>query len=215
MEINNCLRLLAFTAFTTTAAQAGLFNFNYTGSFDSSTTLGGVALGADTPFSMVATFDSSQNYGYAGSIGVGNYQVTALSLTLGSSTYTAIPDSNLTVRVSDVRYDYDFLVGLHYNLSVGPAQEMFSYFGMQSVSGFDATAPSANTYSGSEGSYSSGYSLSLVGVTGGLAHMDFGTTTPTASITAVPEPAEYAVVTGFAIGVFVLVRRRKQVTCNG
>ena len=52
---------LAAHALTTTAAQAGLFNLNYTGSFKSDTTLGGTALGADTPFSMTATFDSSVN----------------------------------------------------------------------------------------------------------------------------------------------------------
>jgi len=32
----------------------------------------------------------------------------------------------------------------------------------------------------------------------------------TASITAVPEPAEYAAVTGLALGVFALVQRRRQ-----
>ena len=45
---------IAALALTTTAAQAGLFDLNYTGSFSSATTLGGTPLGANTPFSMVA-----------------------------------------------------------------------------------------------------------------------------------------------------------------
>lgn len=211
------LRWAALAALTlaTTAAHAGLFNLNYTGSFTSTTTLGGNALGADTPFSMVATFDSSQNYGYYGLSGLGNYQVTALSLTLAGSTYTAIPNSNLTVISSDIKYNSDiFVVGLNFHVNVGPNQQITSLFGTQSDSNFDSTAPSANTYSSWSGSTtsSSGYSLSLVGVTGGLAKMEFGTTTPTASISAaaVPEPAEYAAVTGLALGVFALVQRRRQ-----
>jgi len=85
-----------------------------------------------------------------------------------------------------------------------------SQFGTLSNSSFDATAPSANTYSTPIGNAEYHYSLSLVGVTGGLANMRFGTTAVTASISAVPEPAEYAAVTGLALGVFALVQRRKQ-----
>ena len=79
-------------------AQAASFDLNYTGSFNSSTTLGGVALGADTPFSITAAFDGDPSGDKEGGSGHGLFQVTTLSLTLiGHGTYTAIPDSNLNV----------------------------------------------------------------------------------------------------------------------
>jgi hypothetical protein len=55
---------------------------------------------------MVATFDSSVNYGFNGYPGVGVYPVTALSLTLAGSTYTAITDSNLTVLLTDNSFNF-------------------------------------------------------------------------------------------------------------
>jgi len=203
---------LAALTLTTTAAQAALFDLNYTGSFNSTTTLGGVALGADTPFSMVATFNSYNNIGYYGVPGIGVYPATALSLTLAGSTYTAITDSNLTVILTDNSAFSLYYIGLFYNTTGSAQREFYSYFSTQSNSSFDATVPSANTYSGNTYNSAYDYSLSLVGVTGGLANMHFGSTTQTASITAaaVPEPAEYAAVTGLALGVFALVQRRRQ-----
>jgi len=207
---------LAVLTIAATTAHAASFDLNYTGSFNSSTTLGGVALGADTPFSIVATFDSSVNYeGYGG--GVGLYEVTALSLSLPGNTYTAIPDINLCVLMTDATYNsIKFSTGLY---NVNEDSPFYSNFVTQSNSSFDVAAPSANTYSGHVNNISSALftgvpplSISLVGVTGGLANLDFGSTTPTASISAaaVPEPAEYAAVTGLALGVFALVQRRRQ-----
>jgi hypothetical protein len=207
---------LAVLTIAATTAQAGLFNFNYTGSFNSTTTLGGVALGADTPFSIVATFDSSVNYGFFNTLGYGVYPVTALSLSLSGNTYTAIPDSNTTVIFwDDLNTPPSFAAGLYYNTTGGTSLKAFNdYFSTQSNSSFDPTAPSANTYSTPTvgAGFAQDYSLSLVGVTGGLANMGFGTTDATASISAaaVPEPAEYAAVTGLALGVFALVQRRRQ-----
>ena len=202
---------LAALTITTTAAHAASFDLNYTGSFNSATTLGGVALGADTLFSMVATFDSSVNY--SNFTGMAAYPVTALSLTLAGSTYTAIPDSNLTVIITDNTFNSNqYYIGLYLNPTGSINQELYSRFGAQSNSSFDVTAPSANTYSGYFAASSFNYSISLVNVTGGLANANLGSTTPTASITAaaVPEPAEYAAVTGLALGVFALVQRRRQ-----
>jgi hypothetical protein len=52
----------------------------------------------------------------------------------------------------------------------------------------------------------------LSGVSAGLAINGFGISSATASITAaaVPEPSEYAAVTGLALGVFALVQRRRK-----
>jgi len=202
---------LAVLTIAATTVHAASFDLNYTGSFNSSTTLGGVALGANTPFSIVATFDSSRNYDHNGG---GLYSVTALSLSLPGNTYTAIPDINLRVLMSDANWNRnEFTIGL---FNSNPLAIFSSAFATQSNSSFDDGAPSANTYSGHLYNTSVGSpglpSISLVGVTGGLANMDFGSTTPTASISAaaVPEPAEYAAVTGLALGVFALVQRRRQ-----
>ena len=193
---------LAALTIASTTAQAGLFNFNNTGSFGSSTTLGGVALGADTPYSLTATFDDAS----VGFSGFDQFPVTALSLNLtGHGTYTAIPDSNLTVYLSS---SGGYRAGL-INSTAG-----FGYVGSFSSSSnvsFSSSTPSPTIFSNFQGlSDSFPYGISLVGVSGGLSIQSFGATPMTASITAVPEPAEYAAVTGLALGVFALVQRRRQ-----
>ena len=214
MKINNLLRLLAFTAFATSAAQAGLFDLNYTGSFNSTTTLGGVALGADTPFSMVATFDGSPYYEqHAPNVPWTFYfHITAFSLTLGGNTYTK--DNNGTFGVALSRYNSVTAVFIGDNGSC--CGGISAEFDILANPSFDFTHPSPYNFVAYLDNPSGGLLL-LNGVPGGLGFTGLGSTRPTASITAVavPEPAEYAVVTGFAIGVFALVRRRKQVTCNG
>ena len=185
---------LAALTIASTTAQAGLFNFNNTGSFGSSTTLGGVALGADTPYSLTATFDDAS----VGFSGFDQFPVTALSLNLtGHGTYTAIPDSNLTVYLSS---SGGYRAGL-----------INSTAGSSSNVSFSSSTPSPTIFSNFQGlSDSFPYGISLVGVSGGLSIQSFGATPMTASITAVPEPAEYAAVTGLALGVFALVQRRRQ-----
>ena len=56
-------RLLAviafFSAFVATQAGAASLSLGYSGVFSADSTLGGVAFGADTPFTFQATFDST------------------------------------------------------------------------------------------------------------------------------------------------------------
>jgi len=193
---------LAALTITTTAAQAGLFNFNNTGSFGSSTTLGGVALGSDTPYSLTATFDDASVRGSS----FNQFTVTALSLDLtGYGTYTAIPDSDLTVYL---RSSGGYGAGL-VNSAVN--RGYYGDFSSSSNGSFSSSTPSPTIFSNFQNTPSGlPYGISLVGVSGGLSIQSFGATPMTASITAVPEPAEYAAVTGLALGVFALVQRRRQ-----
>lgn len=198
---------LAALALATTAAHAALFDLNYAGTFAPDTTLGGAGLGVDTPFSTKATFDTSASpiTLYPGLV---LYQVTALSFTLNSTTYTAVLGQNDRVLVGDDSYDADYkLVGL-YNPDFN--NYFFSFFPNSSNPSLDAAAPSPVTYSGA--SFHVAYATyPLVGVPGGL-HINSSITMPNVSITsaAVPEPSEYAAVVGLALGVFALVHHRRQ-----
>jgi hypothetical protein len=202
---------LAALALTTTAAQASLFDLNYAGSFDSLTTLGGTALGADTPFSITATFDSSvKDLQRAGHSAL--YPITALTLSLNGTTYTSSDNSSLTVFLSDARYFANW-AGL-YGASGYDYKSFVSSFDNISNINFDVTAStlSATTFSSSNFNLSYGYSFGLAGVPGGLVISNFGASTVTASVapTPVPEPSEYAAVVGLALGVFALVHHRRQ-----
>lgn len=76
---------------------------------------------------------------------------------------------------------------------------------------YDADAPGPVTFSVFGGFFPTSftYTLDLEGVPGGLVIGETGTAIPTASITAVPEPSEYAAVVGLALGVFACVRRHR------
>ena len=73
--------------------------------------------------------------------------------------------------------------------------------------------PAPTVFSGYVGNFAFSFSLPLTGVPGGL--VSHGSSGPvSASITAVPEPAEYAAVAGLALGVFALVRRGRRASAN-
>ncbi len=206
-SFNTALRWAALAAFALTTAQAASFDLSYTGTFGSETTLGGVALTAATPFSITATFqDAVSGSAYDFNL----FEVKALSLTLtGYGTYTAIPDPNLNVIMLTQNGNYYIGLG-DQNVSL----TFFKKFTGSSNSSFDYNSPTATTFSGfGSDNGNRPYNISLVGVTGGLSiGYSPSITSATASITAVPEPAEYAAVTGLALGVFALVQRRRQAT---
>ena len=225
--MNPLFRALKLAALATTAAQAALLHLHYSGDLSSDTTLGGAPLGVDTPFSITATF-------YDGSPSLASgiiertfddgstqefpdfylFPVTALSLTLAGSTYTAIPDANLNVALTGGAGRQGPFMGLG-NGDMSRFTISRFYFGSILNSAFDPSQPNAMDYhDGSpESPYVRGpYNISLVGVSGGLSIAevaDWGRVSITAD--AVPEPAEYAVVTGLALGVFARLQRRKQV----
>ena len=196
---------LAALAIAAAAAHAASFDLNYAGTFDSSITLGGTPLASSTPFSITATFDGDPSLNkFTRFPGTGIFEITALSLTLtGYGTYTAVtgPDLNVYLGMSSA--------GL--SDRNGLMNRVSSLFNNKSDSSFNPATPSPVSYS--DNSFSMGlYTIPLSGVTGGLAMGGLGIFSATASITAsaVPEPSEYAAVTGLALGVFALVQRRRQ-----
>ncbi len=205
-QSNTALRwaALAALALTTTAAQAALFDLNYAGTFDNRSLLGGTALANGTPFSITATFDPSLNTGPSFFATTGFFEVTALSLTLNGSTYTAITSSSLNVI-----FDGSF-VGLS-DAVFGSGGSASTRFLGTAEGSFNQRAPSLASFFGA-GNSQGNYTLPLSGVSGGLSIYGEGISSATASITAtaVPEPAEYAAVTGLALGVFALVQRRRK-----
>jgi len=205
------LRWAAIAAFalTTTAAQAATFDLNYTGNFIIGTTLDGVSLASNTPFSITATFDGDPSLNkFTTFSGIGIFEITALSLTLtGYGTYAAVtgPDLNVFLQISPSTRS----AGLSEGSGLG--SRLYSSFNNNSDPSFDPAAPSPFSFSDYSSSFSS-YTIPLSGVSAGLAINGFGISSATASITAaaVPEPSEYAAVTGLALGVFALVQRRRK-----
>jgi hypothetical protein len=188
-------------------AQAALLNLNYTGNFDATTTLGGVPLGADTPFSITATFqDGVLGTAYDFNL----FEVTTLSLSLtGHGTYTAIPDSNLNVGLYVNADHTEYTVGL---VDSGVSYTILSTFAGSSNPSFNFNSPTPTSFTGyiRDGG-NKPYNISLAEVAGGLSVKGFGSPPVTASITAVPEPSTYAMaLAGLACGGYSMFWRRKQ-----
>jgi hypothetical protein len=193
-------------------AEAGLLVENLTGSFDAATTLGGVALGADTAFALQASFDTSTGSSFGN--GIQYFSVISLTIDIaGHGTFIGIPSSALNVLLIDPS---SFLGAYGVGL-FDPNNSGFYYSFSTATPLITAAAPTATTFSGPMENNADGYTISLVGVTGGLAITDnsLGTAVATASLTAVPEPSSLALagtaVTIAALGGGLLRGRRKQV----
>lgn len=213
MQRSTPLRLAVSAALTlaaTTAAQASLYlTENLTGSFNAYSTFGGTAFGANTPFSLTATFDADPSAnelpGYAG---LAVYPITALSISIGGlGTFAGIAGSSLNVVVSDPNFAGRYSAGIGDSVAhLG----IYSFFNSSSAS-FSATAPGPADFSDPylfENTLP--YTIDLVGVSGGLTIEGTGFATSTASITPVPEPAEGVAAAGLALGAFALLRRSRR-----
>ena len=202
------LAALAALALTTTATQASVFLTEHiSGSFDAVSSFGGTAFGSDRPFTLSATFDASA--GVPEATGVALFPTTGFTLDLpGIGTFTGNPaDVNVVLGDSSgLFFDGIPVAGMFFvNHGSGAAYPAFS----TTTPTLDVTAPAPTVFSGNIGSFAFSVSLPLTGVPGGLVvHGASGAFS--ASITAVPEPAEYAAVAGLALGVFALVRRSRQ-----
>ncbi len=202
----NPLRLAAL-ALTATATHASVFLTEHiSGNFNASSSLGGVAFGSDTPFTLSATFDASA--GVPQATGIALFPSTGFTLDLpGIGTFTGSP--------SDV---YVFLADSS-NVALGGISLARMQFGDGSGSSgaaspkfttttplLDVATPAPTVFSGYTGNFVFSFSLPLTGVPGGLVVND-SSGPISASITAVPEPSDYAAVAGLALGAFALARR--------
>jgi hypothetical protein len=181
----------------------------YTGSFGPTTTLGGVALGADTGFSIQAEFDPTTNV--FPNTGIGIFAVTNFTIDIaGKGVFTGIPTADLNVLLIDPSgIDNQYLGGLsnsdgtlgfdaHFNTATPP---------------FNAKTPTPSTLSDFTGNGQLfPYNISLVGVSGGLVVNDLGNAIPTVALvaaSAVPEPSSLALAgTAALAGLGLLTRHR-------
>ena len=203
--------LAALTLGTTTRAQ--LLNENIAGTLSADTTLGGVALGKPTPFSLTATFnaDPSANLNPDGGpqAGLGPYGVfpiTAFQISIPDhgGIYTGITGSSLNALVGLIPMP---VIGLGNNdLSSFAGEDFLEPFPVN----FKMPAPTRFEYP--VGSFfrgpAEGYQVDLIGLPGGLSLHAFSSVS-SASITAVPEPTT-KVLALVGLGLVALVLRRRK-----
>ena len=198
------LALLAATASSHAAAIP--MTLNYSGTFGTTTTLGGTAFGANTPFSFAATFDPDAPLG---GLPTGWQQFTATSFTIliNSTTYTATTPSALNVLLVDTTSPSGYLAGL---VDTAHSSVMGSTFSGATPT-LNADKPAPTVFSGSiESTLTADFQIELNGVTGGLAIKDLVGPAAAASLSlsAVPEPSEWTAISFAVIGLAYAAKRR-------
>ena len=170
-------------------ARAGLLTENLSGRFGPTTTLGGVALGADTAFTLHAVSDTS--LGFTVLPGLDVYAVTSLTLEIaGRGTFIGIPDIDTNIFLADLTLDPNepfYQVGIVNSTISGGFGGAFA----TATPGFSADEPtSSNLTDFLFPTLQAPYRISLAGVAGGLVVNDLGSGPMAATlVVSVPEPA--------------------------
>ncbi len=153
----------------------------YTGSFGPTTTLDGVALEAETPFVIVATFDSAQNLFPMLGYGIASYAATATITLDGSATYQSAPGADFAVLLINPALSSSYAAG--FGEPTGDLGVFATFDG--ATPQFLAETPSPTVFSGFIGNEGGlPFAIPLGDGTSSLMINDFGSTTPTAEITA-------------------------------
>jgi len=182
------------------ASYAELLQLESTGVFGSTTTLGGTALVADTPYSFRAVFDSTKNRNpIVAEKGAGYFAALEFAITIeGHGQFTDIPSDDLNVVLLDPSYHLGINAA---GLLSADGQRFFldSYEKVQPA--FDARSPVPTVFLDYLSTVPSfPYQVPLVGINGGLVINDLGSGARTAIVTAVPEPATPVLaLVGFAV----------------
>ncbi len=181
--------------------RADLLALLATGSFGPTSTLGGVPLGVDTPYSFRAVFDADHDRNPKAGEGAGYFLVTEFSLTIaGHGDFTGIPNNDLNVALLDPTYH------LHINAaglltSLGDPFFLDSYAAVDPA--FDPHRPTPTTFENYLTTLSGGaYVIPLAGG-GELAIKDVGNLPRTTQLVAVPEPATFWLAGAAAVGFVV------------
>jgi hypothetical protein len=86
-------------------AEAGLLGLETTGAFGPTSTLGGTAFGAATPYSFGAIFDPTKDRNPTPGDGAGYFRATQFTITIqGYGTFVGIPNNDLNVALLDPTY---------------------------------------------------------------------------------------------------------------
>lgn len=199
------------------SASAEMLYLNYAGSFGPTTTLGGVPLGAETPFSLQAGFESTANiFPDTNALGVGFFSVTSFSISLLNTNYTAAPAPTLNIGLGNPVAPN----GIYYAAGIQDTGDsgFLSLFTVATPP-FSATAPTPSVLSDFTTTLDLIQAPLIIALDGGVGSLnikDFGRTSPfTAELTGVPEsePGPWAM-TGVtllgAAGVGLRQRRSRQ-----
>jgi hypothetical protein len=203
---------LSLLAVAPSRATAGSLTLNYSGSFSADTTLGGTPLGAETPFTFAATFDSTADQDPT--LGHGLFPATVVFDITGFGTFTTAPGAGEQVELGDPRIaggGPQYLVGLSQFDGV-----QFRFFFDTASPPFDADNPSPSVLSDfvSNSNFLFGGTIPLAGGAGELVIPSNGITSfgPTATITsaAVPEPSSFTLLGVAVIGSAGLAAARRR-----
>jgi hypothetical protein len=202
---------LGLLALTPAQSAAEILVLNYSGTFGASTTIAGTPLGADTPFTLAATFDSTTDLTPIG--GQGRFPTLSVDFDIaGFGTFSSAPGTGLEV---------DFLnVGV-YIVELGDIGGAYFRADFSTASPpFDADDPTPSALSDLVSTLYFGFTIPLAGGAGDLVVPDGGgivafgptaTITP-ASPTAVPEPSAIALAALGVVGSLGLRRRLRKRT---
>jgi hypothetical protein len=172
--------------------EAGLLGLEATGAFGPTSTLGGTAFGADTPYSFGAVFDPTTDRNPTPGDGAGYFRATQFTITIqGYGTFVDIPNTDLNVALVNPTYH----LGINAAGLVTSRGEPFSLDAYSAVTPpFDPHVPTPATFQGYLETLSGfPYVVPLAGGVGELVINDVGNTPRTASLVAAPEPSSLVV----------------------
>ena len=159
-------------------------SLHYTGSFGPTTTLNGVALGAETAFTIVATFDPATNLApLPPGSGIGVYAATVSFTIEGHGTYQSAPGADLTVWLLNPTEGF----APFYGAGIGDQLGQYGFYPAfdGATPQFSAEAPNSTVFSGYLASQESlPFTIPLGDGTSSLVVKDLGSITPAAEIIA-------------------------------
>lgn len=201
-----CAVILVAAALGAGPAEATLLALEATGSFGPTSTLGGTAFGADTPYSFRAVFDSAEDRNPNPGDGAGYFRVTQFTITIERhGSFEGIANDDLNVALLDPTYH----LGIQAAGLLTSRGEPFFLDAYSAVAPpFDPHGPTPTTFlSYLTTLYSSPYVVPLAGGAGELAVFDVGDAARTASVVAIPEPSGLTL-TGLGVLVLLVGRNR-------
>jgi hypothetical protein len=187
-----------FAALTAGQANAAPLTLGWSGVFGAATTIGGNALGADTPFSFEATFDPTADL----LPGVDNLGVfdAHITFTIGGTTYTVDPSGDVAVSLSYPLY------GTGLGTRAGGAVLVGGF--NTATPDIDVDNPGPTTFSNRGGLGNNVTAIPLLGA-GDLLINELVSVSDTTEITPAPEPATMLLLGTGAVGVVARRRMRK------